>query len=186
MARNRNKVRLDPPVDATEQRLTRAIEESGNSGEAWEYINPAKIDSCQPIGLVRRFRSSHLDRFYRRDSDKSILTWRQYYAGDWYRNTYNRAGITISVIASYGERVSGGEPAYGLPRTQRQADARRLWRDARGQFSLNMVGFLDRLLLHDELPRYGGRQRSLRLDRLREELDKLADWLKIAREPKAA
>lgn len=184
---NRKRLKLDPPLDATDQRLNRAIEESGNSGDAWEYINPAKIDSNQPIGLVRRFRASHLDRLYRRDdSRRSVLTWRQYYAGDWYRNTYHRAGITLSVVASYGERVSGGEPAYGLPRTVRQADARRLWREARQKFPRQMVGFMDRLLIHDELPRYGGASRMRALKEVADALDCLADWLKLAREPNAA
>lgn len=171
--------------------MRRAQEESGDC-PAWDYVDPSRIDSHKTIGLVRRFKATHLDRLYNRDNrDKSQLTFRQYYAGDWYRNTHARAGYSFSTVSSYGERVSGTEPAYGLPRTQRQADARNLWRQARDQFPRHMAAFMDGLLLHDFIPAYastraGQRGRAAILREICSALDCLADWLKLGEEPKAA
>lgn len=170
--------------DANKWRIDRAVEEAGSHEAACDWVDPSRIDSNKPMnGLVRRFRSSHLDRMYRRDKpEKSLLTFRQFYAGDWYRSQYRRAGITgPSVISSYGERTSGGEPSYGLPRTAQQLDARALWREARNQFPRSIVGFMDRLLIHDELPRYAGRARMRAVDEIGFALDCLADWLKLAK-----
>lgn len=175
--KSKKKPLLVEVVDATPERLRHAANESA---DAWEYVDPSRIDSVQPIGLVRRFRATHLDRFYKRDKpDKSILTFRQWYAGDWYRSTHARSGFTMSVIASYGERTSSGEPRYGLAATEAQAQARDLWREGRKQFPRQMVGFMDRLLLHDELPRYAGRSRMKAVGEIAFALDCLADWLKL-------
>lgn len=164
--------------DATKERLRHA---QNDGADPWEFVDPSRIDSIQPIGLVRRFRATHLDRWYKRDKpEKSILTYRQWSAGDWYRNTYYRAVRAPSVIASYGERVTGGEPDYGLARTDAQIKARELWREARETFQRNMVGFMDRFLLHNELPRYGGgKDRGYAVSSVRVELDGLGDWLKL-------
>src|SRR3546814_6721906 len=70
----------------------------------------------QAIGRVRRFRSSHLDRLHK----NGRLSWRQFYAGDVYRNTHARAALTPPVVAGYGERTSAGEISYGLARTDSQ------------------------------------------------------------------
>lgn len=180
MGRGKKKPILQEAIDATPERLRHAANESS---DAWEYVDPSRIDSVQPIGLVRRFRATHLDRWYKRDrADKSLLSFRQYYAGDWYRSQYQRAAMRgPSVVASYGERTSGGEPSYGLPRTVGQLAARKLWREAREQFPKSIVGFMDRLLLHDELPKYAGRAYYRRIDEVAKALDVLADWLKLPR-----
>jgi hypothetical protein len=181
MGRGRDKKKpiIVEQLDATPERLRQAANEGA---DPWEFVDPARIDSIQPIGLVRRFRATHLDRWYKRDKpDKSILTFRQWYAGDWYRSTHARAGYSMSVIASYGERTSAGEPSYGLARTEAQAQARDLWRDGRNQFPTQMRGFMDRLLIHDDLPRYGGTQRMKNIREVAYALDCLADWLKLAR-----
>lgn len=161
-------------IDATPERIAK-----GDSA----FINPAEIDSSeQPIGLTRRFQSSHLDRLYRPNADKnrpSPLTYRQWYAGDWYRNQHARCSFSLALIASYGERTSAGEPNYGLPRSEAQLRARSLFRMARLQFPQDMVGFMDRFLLHDGFPRFGGRQAMKNLDQIRDALDRLADWLKV-------
>lgn len=180
MARRKRRVETVQHIDATPERILRAVNDAGSPSQAWDYVNPAEINSHLPNTLVRRFKSAHLDRFYNRTKpDQSVLSFRQWYAGDWYRNEHSRAGFGTSVISSYGERTSGGECAYGMPRTQRQADARLRWRNARQQFSRTMVGFMDRFLLHDELPRYGGNQRMKNLREIAFELDALADWLKL-------
>lgn len=179
MGRGKRKPVLQEAVDATSERLRHAANEGT---DPWEFVDPSRIDSVQPIGLVRRFRATHLDRWYKRDKpEKSILTFRQWYAGDWYRSTHARAGFNMSVIASYGERTSQGEPSYGLARTEAQAQQRDLWREGRQQFPMAMRGFMDRLLIHDDLPRYGGTQRMKNIRDVGIALDCLADWLKIAR-----
>src|SRR3546814_10620093 len=69
-------------------------------------VNPAEIDDTeQAIARVRRFRSSHLDRLHK----NGRLSWRQFYAGDWYRNLHHRGRFGLQVVASYGERTTGGE-----------------------------------------------------------------------------
>ena len=178
-------------LDATEERLQRAVDESAGE-QPWDYVDPSRIDSHKSIGLVRRFKAAQLDRWYNRDNaDKSKLSFRQWYAGDWYRNTHARAGFSMAVIASYGERTSCGEPSYGLPRTMRQADARKLWRDARAQFPAHMAMFMDGFLIHDFIPGYastraGRKGREAILREICVSLDCLADWLKLAREARAA
>lgn len=155
-------------IDATPERLAK--------GDHSEMVNPAEIDSAeQPIGLTRRFRSSHLDRLYRNDK----LTWAQWYAGDWYRNEHHRARFGLQVVASYGERTSAGENSYGLPRTEAQLRSRRAVMDARSQWPRSMQGFMDRLLIHDDLPRYGWRQNMRTMAEIRNALDSLAGYLRI-------
>lgn len=178
-------------ADATIERLLRAAEEAGSKVDAWDYVNPARIDSHNSIGLVRRFKASHLDRLYRRDDPRSALTFRQWYAGDWYRSIHARAGFSLTIIASYGDRVSGSEPSYGMPRTERQADARKQWREARRAFRSGWAYLMDAFLLHDFIPGYassraGKRGRERFVMEIGSELDSLADYLKLAREPKAA
>jgi hypothetical protein len=153
-------------IDATPERIAK---------DQSEFVNPATIDSSeQNIGLTRRFRASHIDRLYK----NGRLTDRQWAAGDWYRDQHARGRFALAVVASYGERTSAGEPAYGLPRTEAQARARQLYRQARDAFPVAMVGFMDRLLVHDELPKYGGRAAYRNLMAIGSALDRLADWLK--------
>lgn len=153
-------------VDATPERLAK--------GDHSEFVNPATIDSSeQRIGLTRRFKSSHLDRLYANDR----LTWVQWHAGDWYRTQHQRCSYALSVVASYGEQTSAGEVSYGLPRSEAQLRARTILRAARSAFPVDMVGFMERLLVHDELPKYGGRAASRNIARIAEALDALAAWI---------
>ncbi len=153
-------------VDATPERLAK--------GDDFDFVNPATIDSAeQPIGLTRRFRASHLDRL--RNSGR--LTWVQWYAGDWYRNQHERCRFALSVVASYGEQTSASEPSYGLPRSEAQARARQAFREARGSFSITDARFMDRFLLDDELPAYGGRASTRNVIRIARALNGLALWL---------
>lgn len=153
-------------VDATPERL--------GKGDEFEFINPAKIDSReQPIGLVRRFRASHLDRLH----SNGRLSWVQWYAGDWYRNQHARCSFALSVVASYGEQTSASEPSYGLPRTEAQVRARRIFKRARDSFPRQMLGFMDRFLLYDDLPRYGGRASMRNISQIAGALDCLSVWL---------
>ena len=155
-------------LDATPERLAK--------GDDFEFINPAKIDSGeQSIGLVRRFRASHLDRLYR----GRRLTWVHWYAGDWYRNQHTRCGFALSVVSSYGGRSSRSEPSYGLPRSEAQARARKLFMQGRHRLLRSDLAFMDNFLLYDELPTYGGRASLRNVLRIRKALDRLADWLML-------
>ncbi len=176
MAR-RNKVRARklraahayvPMVDATPERLAK--------GDHSDFVNAAEIDpSEQAINRVRRFRSSTLDRLH----NAGKLTWSQWYAGDQYRNAHARAAMSPSVVAAYGERTTVGECSYGLARTEAQVRARQFVRQCREQIPLDMRGFMDRLLIHDDLPRYAGRRHYRTLAQIRDTLDQLAAYLRI-------
>lgn len=168
--------RLSPTIqqiiDATPERLAK--------GDHSDFVNPAEIDSAeQPIGLTRRFKSSHLDRLH----NNGKLTWVQWYAGDWYRNTHHRARFALSVVASYGDRINAAPTptafGYGLPQQEAQIRARTDLAKARQQWPRDMIGYMDRLLIHDELPRYGGRAAARNIAQIRNALDNLAGWLRI-------
>lgn len=169
--RARKRVTSQAVIDATPERLAK--------GDDSAFINPAEIDSNQPIGLTRRFKSSHLDRLYRKDDDKSPLSWVQWYAGDWYRSEYHRGRFGTAIVSSYGERTTGGENSYGLPRTEAQLRARKNIMAARKQWPASMADFMDRLLIHDEFPKYGRRARIRTVAEIKGALDILATWLKI-------
>ena len=123
--------------------------------------------------LTRKFASTHLDRLYR----SGKLTWLQFHAGDKYRDLYVEAGIGLRVTAKYGETNGGGEESYGMPRTMRQAYARQKLRAARDQLPKDMVGFIDRFVIHDELPRYGGRASYRSIKQIASALDAIFDWV---------
>lgn len=164
-------------VGPTKNKRTKMVvptDERLAKGDHSEWVNPAEIDSSeQEIGLTRRFKSSHLDRFYR----NGRLTWVQWYAGDWLRNLHARCSFSLSVVASYGGRSGGGgEPNYGLPRTEAQLRARQIYMEARKAFPPTMIGFMERLLIHDELPRFGGRAAMRQTKEIAAALDALAGW----------
>src|SRR3546814_524880 len=101
----RARVEFVTAMDATPERLAK--------GDHSEMVNPAEIDDTeQAIARVRRFRSSHLDRLHK----NGRLSWRQCYAGDWYRNLHHRGRFGLQVVASYGERTTSGAVGQGAPR----------------------------------------------------------------------
>lgn len=168
MARTKKKPRLTTHqvmVDCTPERLAK--------GDASEFINPAILDSYeQPIGRARRFhRLTKLDRWH----NGQVINQRQFLAGDQYRNLHARGHSTPRVVASYGERTSAGETDYGMARTAAQVRARERWRSARDNVPRDMLGFIDRLLIHDSLPDYRGRAQMRNLTEVRKALDALAD-----------
>src|SRR3546814_12459699 len=63
-----------------------------------------------------------------------------------------------SDVCSSDLRTSAGEISYGLARTDSQLRARKFLRECRESIPFEMRGFMDRLLIHDALPRYGGRR----------------------------
>lgn len=159
-------------IDATPERLAK--------GDDSEFVNPAEIDSGeQPIGLTRRFVSTHLDRLHR----AGRITWPQWYAGNWYRETHARCKFSMAVVSAYGERtMAAANPhdfGYGLPRQEAAVRARTDMAKARQQFSMEMRGFMDRLLIRDAMPKYGGRSAMRNLSQIRAALDTLAEYLRV-------
>jgi hypothetical protein len=156
-------------IDATPERLAMGDH---------EVVEALRSSPQERMGKARKFRSAHLDRLHRSGN----ITYYQWYAGDWYRNAHARCGFTLSVVSSYGESTGGSvSPAtfgYGLPRQEAQIRARKAFRDAQKQFSQGMVGFMDRLLIRDNLPRYGGRAAARSMIEIRVALDKLAHYLR--------
>lgn len=157
-----------PAIDATPERL--AMCES-------EHVNPAEIDSSeQPIGYTRRLKAmTRLDKWHR----AQVITQRQFDAGNWYRTVYEAGSVEPRVVASYGERSTGGENSYGLARTHRQLAARQALREARSVFSREIVGFMDRFLLRDALPDFRGRRMMHTITEARNALDDLANYLRL-------
>lgn len=129
--------------------------------------------------LVRRFRASHLDRLHK----AGAIDHAQWFAGNWYREQYNRGAFGVRVVAAYGERTGAAEHpgafGYGLPRQEAQVRARDMWRKAREQWAKSEQGFMDRLLIRDDLPRYTGRAFMRSMAQIRRNLDKLAEYLRV-------
>jgi hypothetical protein len=158
-------------LDASPERLAK--------GDDFEFINPAKIDSSeQPIGNVRRFRKTpHLDRWH----NNGVITQRQWWAGDAYRRLYEGMQNLPRVVSSYGERTTGGEPDYGLARTDAQARRRVSFRAARSMLPLDVLGLVDKLLLRNDLPEYRGRKQMHAIEEARRGLDALATHFECRR-----
>jgi hypothetical protein len=174
-AKGKRKERSAPQImvtgfDATPERLAKDESE----------IVPAALDHAgERQGRARKFRAAHLDRLHRAGS----LTWVQWYAGDCYRNAHHRCQFPLSVVASYGERTSAGEHpgafGFGLPRQEAQVRARQQLAAMRGQLDRHMIGFMDRFLIHDTMPRYGGRAAMRNMAEIRNALDRLAQYLRL-------
>lgn len=161
-------------LDATPERMAK-----GESDVVQALIDRAG----ERPGNARKFRASHLDRLHKSGS----INYYQWYAGDWYREKHARCQFPLSVVASYGERSGAGEYpgnfGYGLPRQEAQARAREELRKAREQFPREMIGFMDRFLIHDSMPRYGGRAAMRNLAQIRRALDTLAGYLQFPIRP---
>lgn len=156
-------------VDATPERMAMAANDQ-------DFVNAAEIDPVeQAINRVRRFRDTMLDRLYRNEK----LTYVQWYAGDQYRDLHARAQTEAKVCASYGERSGASEIGYGLPRTVGQLHARQRLRECRSVMPIHMQGFMDRFLIRDALPRYGGRAHFRQMSEIRKALDVLAQYMRL-------
>src|SRR3546814_13388327 len=120
--------------------------------------------------MSRRCTMTHIDRRYRNEK----RMWEPWYARDWERTKYFIGASGSRVTGAYESRSSGGEPSYGMATTERQANARRKWREARTHIPPHMLGYIDRLVIHDELPKYGGRANARTIKQLGDALDVLA------------
>lgn len=166
---------LPPPMpngeDATPERLAQDPHE----------LEKGIIDRAgERAPLVRRFRASHLDRLHKSGSIDQV----QWFAGNWYREQYDRGAFGVRVVASYGEHTGAAEHpgnfGYGLPRQEAQVRARDMWRKARQQWPVSEQGFMDRLLIRDDLPRYKGRAFMHSMAQIRSNLDALARYLRVS------
>lgn len=157
-----------PPMDATPERLAKEPD------AALEAVSDDTRVAAQI--MVRRFRSTHLDRLHK----NGRLTYVQWFAGNWYRDKHDEGHSAPSVTAKYGEHVPGGEPSFGLPRSEAQLRARQAWLAARSQWSREQQGFMDRMLIRDEYPRYGGSKAVRNIAFMRRALDVMAEYLRCA------
>lgn len=155
-----------PPMDATPERL--AKEPDAIMIEVKDEKNTAGAV------IVRRFRSTHLDRLHKNGK----LTYQQWMAGEWYRNKHDEGHPAPRVTAQYGHHVPGGEPNYGLARTEHQLRSRQEWLAARSSWTREQQGFMDRFLVRDELPRYGGRKAMKSMAFIRDALDDMREYLR--------
>lgn len=157
-----------PPMDATPERLAKEPD------AALEVVSD---DTRMAAGItVRRFRSTHLDRLHKNGQ----LTRVQWSAGDWYRDKYKEGHSEPRVTAKYGERVPGGEPSFGLPRSEAQLRVKEKWLAARSQWTQDQQGFMDRMLIRDEYPRYGGSKAMRNIAFIRRALDVMAEYLRCS------
>jgi len=174
MARAQRRTKAPPlpavtGLDATPERL--AKDES-------DIVEALRLPD-ERMGKARKFRASHLDRLKANEK----ISYVQWYAGNWFRETHARCQFPLSVVASYGEHSGAGDHpgafGYGLPRQEAQARARQQLRMARLSFGNDMTGFMERFLVHDTMPRYGGRAAMRTLADIRRSLDALAQHLRL-------
>lgn len=158
-------------LDATPERLAKDPDND---------IVPAGIEKLgERQGRARKFRATHLDRLHKSGN----LSYLQWYAGNVYRETHARCHFALSVVASYGERTGAAEHpgnfGFGLPRQEAQVRARDQMRLMRSEFPRELQGFMDRLLIHDSMPRYAGRAAMRNIAEIRKGLDALALYLRL-------
>lgn len=155
-------------LDATPERLAK--------GDYSEMVETKEVGQSARAVQTRRFTSTKLDRLHR----SGALTWVQHFAGDWYRTKAEESKCDPSVVSGYGQGVGGSVKFYAfLPRSVSQMDARDQLRAARQNWPVGMEGFMDRLLIHDAMPKYGGRAAMRNLADIRNALDVMAQWLRL-------
>jgi hypothetical protein len=162
-----------PETEATNERLARA------GGEHVALVSSIIEKAGEKTVLCRKFADSYVDRLRR----NGRLTYAQWYAAEWYRERYEQSGLGGRVVANYDMSGAGGggECAYGMPTSERQARARQAWRKAREFISPQLLGLVDAVVLHDTPPPFrNGQQRARHAARMASALQPLADWLQPA------
>lgn len=158
-----------PLIEATAERLAQA-------GKDHVSLENSLIErGGDKVVLCRRFKDSWIDR----QRKAGRLTYPQWYAAEWYRERYAEAGMSGKVVANYQASTGNGSGVtYGLPTTTRQVDARKLWRMARAQMPAQMLGLIDRVVIHDDAPAFrNGQQGGRFAATLAKALQPLAEWL---------
>src|SRR3546814_1317870 len=95
------------------------------------------------------------------------------------RRRHTRCALVTGVQTCALPISTGGEVGYGLPRTEAQLNARRQFMEARKEWPISMQGFMDRFLIQDDMPRYGGSKAMRTIKQMQDALDRLADWLHL-------
>lgn len=119
----------------------------------------------------RTFKMWHLDRLHK----AGVFSRDQYLAGRWYRDTHEAARYdnpSSSKLFRIEGSVTGGSDVVDAIQWRRDK-----WRAARQTIPLNMVGFIDAMLLHNKWPRMHHRQRFRTLEQVKEALDCIASFL---------
>lgn len=156
-------------MDATPERLAK--------GDYSEIVQTKVEGQSARSTPTRRFKATKLDRLHR----AGHIDWVQWYAGEWYRNTAQEADTAPSAISGYGQGIGGSVTFYAfLPRNIHQLEARDKLHAARKEWPDGMQGFMERLLLRDALPIYGGRAAMRTVAEIRKGLDAMAKFLRIA------
>src|SRR4051812_13189963 len=108
-----------PGIEALPERLKHA--------EGHSLLVPATIEKAgDKAVLCRRFKDGFADR----QRGNGRFTYAQWFAAEWYRETFEQAGATARVVANYSPTGGGSSTGlrYGTPANERQARARQAWR----------------------------------------------------------
>ena len=178
MARLRKAVQRKPPAaprpefEVTIERLRHAANDTA--------VVPATIDKAGERALLtRRFSDSHVDRMLAR----KWITKAQHAAAVWYAERYHDAGIGSRVVANYAGVGGGGEASYGMATTNRQAQARARWREARTILSAQTLRMVENVVLHNVMPMLANQQQRARYaGHVGRALQPLAEWLGLGEE----
>jgi hypothetical protein len=156
-------------MDATPERLAK--------GDYSEIVQTKVEGQSARSTPTRRFNSAKIDRLHK----AGHLTWAQWYAGKWYAETAENANTAPPTVSGYGQGIGGSVTFYAfLPRNIQQLEARDKLHAARKEWPNGMQGFMERLLLRDALPIYGGRAAMRTVAEIRKGLDAMAKFLRIA------
>lgn len=145
-------------------------------------VNPATIDSAeQPIGrALRNLTGTPLDRYRQRGH----VDERQWRAGDRLRTDWQVAALNPRVVQAYAPALGGGgDPAWQLPASERQALARERWRRTLAALPAGLGRLLVEVACHEataqqigaRLGRSGRNAEIAGMTALRLALDALAD-----------
>jgi hypothetical protein len=114
----------------------------------------------------RLFKVRHLDRLHKAGK----LSETQYAAGVWYRDQHDRCRYDRVRIMDPNRIVAG----VVMGSADWQEMARDRFRTARAALPREMIGFVDRLVLHNRWPKMHQRERFRTIERLGAALDDLA------------
>lgn len=120
--------------------------------ESRPYSPPARNGTVRDAKTVRRVITPTVLKLYR----DGRATEDQYRACAWYRDQYEAAGMDgCYVTTSFSDTGGGGGPSMRghLAATERQAEAKRLWRAARDAIHPEFIQFFDLIVLRDYTPR---------------------------------
>jgi hypothetical protein len=119
----------------------------------------------------RKFRLHMIDRLHRNNK----LTYEQHAAGSWYRDQWDRGRYDNPRTSDPG-RARGSNVLSFIPVNQQRA--RDNWLEARTKWPTGMLGFMERLILRNELPKRHHRAMARDLAAIRAALDAMVKHLR--------